>query len=103
MIANIKDKVEERVTDHMFWLWTSLNYSDEFFELAISGPDALQKGKEISLKYIPNSVIASGNKPSNLYLLKDRFFKDETYIYVCVDNTCKFPVSSIEEAIKLIE
>ena len=103
MIANIKDKVEERVTDHMFWLWTSLNYSDEFFELAISGPDALQRGKEISLKYIPNSVIASGNKPSNLYLLKDRFFKDETYIYVCVDNTCKFPVSSIEEAIKLIE
>ena len=63
----------------------------------------VSKGKEISLKYIPNSVIASGNKPSNLYLLKDRFFDDETYIYVCVDNTCKFPVNSIEEAIKLIE
>ena len=103
MISGVKDKIEERVTDHMFWLWASLNYSNKFFELAISGPDALKKGKAFSLQYLPNSIIAAGNKPSDLYLLKDRFFKDETYIYVCVDNTCKFPVTSIEEAIKLLD
>ena len=87
----------------MFWLWASLNYSDKFFELAISGPDAFKKGKELSFRYFPNSLIAAGNKPSNLYLLKDRFFKDETYIYVCVDNTCKFPVTTIKDAIKLMD
>ena len=103
MISGVKDKMEERVTDHMFWLWASLNYSNKFFELAISGPDALKKGKAFSLQYLPNSIIAAGNKPSDLYLLKDRFFKDETFIYVCVDNTCKFPVKSIEEAIKLLD
>ena len=103
MIFGIKNKIQERVTDHMFWLWNSLNYSEKFFELAISGSSALQKGKDFSLRYIPNSIIAAGNKPSDLYLLKSRFFKDETYIYVCVDNTCQFPVTSIEEAIKLLD
>jgi hypothetical protein len=35
-------------------------------------------------------------------LLKDRYFEDETFIYVCVDNTCKFPVTTIEKAEILI-
>lgn len=103
MINNIIANLENRVTDHMFWFWASLNYSDSFFELAISGPKAQQKGKELSLEYLPNAVIAAYNKPSDMYLLKDRFVKDETYIYVCVNNTCKFPVTNIKEALKLMD
>ena len=103
MINNIIGKLESRVTDHMFWFWSSFNYSDSFFELAISGPDAKEKAKELSLEYLPNAIIAANNEPSDFYLLKERFFKDETYIYVCVNNTCKFPVTNIKEALKLID
>ena len=103
MINNIIGKLESRVTDHMFWFWASFNYSDSFFELAISGPDAKEKAKELSLEYLPNAIIAANNEPSDFYLLKERFFKDETYIYVCVNNTCKFPVTNIKEALKLID
>ena len=103
MINNIVGKLESRVTDHMFWFWSSLNYSSSFFELAISGPDAKEKAKELSLEYLPNAIIAANNEPSDFYLLKERFFKDETYIYVCVNNTCKFPVTNIKEALKLID
>jgi len=52
---------------------------------------------------LPNALIAASNIPSELYLLKDRYFKDETYIYVCVDNTCKFPVTTAPEAIELMK
>ena len=103
MINNIIGKLESKVTDHMFWFWASFNYSDSFFELAISGPDAKEKAKELSLEYLPNAIIAANNEPSDFYLLKERFFKDETYIYVCVNNTCKFPVTNIKEALKLID
>ena len=103
MINNIIGKLESRVTDHMFWFWSSFNYSDSFFELAISGPHAKEKAKELSLEYLPNAIIAANNEPSDFYLLKERFFKDETYIYVCVNNTCKFPVTNIKEALKLID
>ena len=103
MINNIIANLENRVTNHMFWFWSSLNYSDSFFELAIAGPTAKQKAKELSLEYLPNAIIAAYNEPSELYLLKDRFVEEETYIYVCVNNTCKFPVTNIKEALKLMD
>ena len=54
-------------------------------------------------EYLPNVLIAASQKVSNLYLLKDRYFKDETYIYVCVDNTCKFPVTTVSKALDLMK
>jgi uncharacterized protein YyaL (SSP411 family) len=36
------------------------------------------------------------------YLIKNRYIKGETLIYVCVNNYCKFPVQTIDKALKLI-
>jgi len=102
MINNIIHNLNERVTDHLLWLNNSHNYSQKFYELAISGKNATSKANELMEKYLPNALIAASNTRSDLYLLKDRYFDDETYIYVCVDNTCKFPVTTAKEAIKLM-
>lgn len=102
MINNISKKIKERVTDHLLWLWLSHNYSNKFYELAISGKKAKEKAKELMLKYLPNTLTAASDNSSEMYLLKDRYFEDETYIYVCVDNTCKFPVTTIEKAEALL-
>jgi uncharacterized protein YyaL (SSP411 family) len=102
MINNISDNLNDRVTDHLLWLNNSHNYSQKFYELAISGKNATLKANELMEKYLPNALIAASNTKSDLYLLKDRYFDDETYIYVCVDNTCKFPVTTALEAIKLM-
>jgi uncharacterized protein YyaL (SSP411 family) len=102
MINNISDNLNDRVTDHLLWLNNSHNYSQKFYELAISGKNATSKANELMEKYLPNALIAASNTKSDLYLLKDRYFDDETYIYVCVDNTCKFPVTTAPEAIKLM-
>ena len=103
MINNISNNLNDRVTDHLLWLSNSHNYSQKFYELAISGKKAISKANELMEKYLPNALIAASNIPSELYLLKDRYFKDETYIYVCVDNTCKFPVTTAPEAIELMK
>ena len=103
MISNVSGKIKERVTDHMLWLWLSLNYSNKFYEFAICGQKAKEKSEILSSYYLPNSVIAASNKPSEMYLLKGRFIRGETNIYVCVDNTCKFPVQTIDEALELID
>ena len=99
MINNISENLNERVTDHLLWLSNSHNYSQKFYEIAISGTNAIERANELMEKYLPNSLTAASNEISELYLLKDRYFKDETYIYVCVDNTCKFPVTSVLEAL----
>jgi uncharacterized protein len=103
MINNISENLNERVTDHLLWLSNSHNYSQKFYEIAISGTNAIERANELMEKYLPNSLTAASNEISELYLLKDRYFKDETYIYVCVDNTCKFPVTSVLEALSLME
>ena len=54
-------------------------------------------------EYLPNALVAASKSVSELYLLKDRYFKDETYIYVCVDNTCKFPVTKVLNALELMK
>ena len=103
MINNISDNLNDRVTDHLLWLNNSHNYSQKFYEIAISGNNAIAKAEEIMEEYLPNVLIAASEKVSNLYLLKDRYFKDETYIYVCVDNTCKFPVTTVPKALNLMK
>lgn len=58
--------------------------------------------KEINSIYFPNILIAATKKDSNRYLLKNRYIKGENLIYVCVNNTCKFPVNNVKEALNLI-
>ena len=103
MINNVSEVIKERVTDHLLWLNNSHNYSQKFYEIAISGKNALVKANELMEKYLPNTITAASDTETNFYLLKDRYFEDETYIYVCVDNTCKFPVTSVTEALGLMK
>ncbi|MDA9826671.1 thioredoxin domain-containing protein [Flavobacteriaceae bacterium] len=103
MINNVSEVIKDRVTDHLLWLYNSHNYSQKFYEIAISGKNALVKANELMEKYLPNTITAASDTETNFYLLKDRYFEDETYIYVCVDNTCKFPVTSVSEALGLMK
>ena len=57
-----------------------------------------QGEKKLNKKYLPNKLLAGSTKESDLFLLQNRFVKDETFIYVCIDNTCKMPVSEIKKA-----
>ena len=103
MINNVSETIKDRVTDHLLWLNNSHNYSQKFYEIAISGNNAIGKAEEVMEEYLPNALVAASKSESELYLLKDRYFKDETYIYVCVDNTCKFPVTKVSKALELMK
>ena len=71
--------------------------------LAISGQDVMSKLNELHQTYLPNILIAGSNKDSNQALLKNRYIEDETLIYVCVNNSCKLPVTEIKDAIALLK
>ena len=51
--------------------------------------------KLASLKY-------ASKKDSKQYLLNNRYVKGENLIYVCVNNSCKFPVNKVTEALKIL-
>ena len=102
MIDAITNDLVTNTLDYMNWLNVALDYNDEFFEIVISGKKSIQMAKEISASYFPNILIAASKKDSDKYLLKNRYIKGENLIYVCVNNTCKFPVDNVDAALKLI-
>lgn len=84
--------------------WTKLIGTKAFgaYEIAIVGNNARQKNFHIQKKYLPTSIFMGG-KDENLPLLQSKLVEGETLIYVCQNKTCKYPVSSAEEAIGIIE
>ena len=64
---------------------------------------AHKKIKEINQTYLPGKLIAGSTTPGELPLLKGRHLEGKTFIYVCVDNTCKLPVTSTKTAMDLLK
>ena len=102
MLNEISTQLINNSLDYMNWLSVSLEYYDNFYEVVISGKKSIEMAKEINSIYLPNILIAASKKDSEKYLLKNRYIKGENLIYVCVNNTCKYPVSTVDEALKLI-
>ncbi|WP_299110721.1 thioredoxin domain-containing protein [uncultured Winogradskyella sp.] len=102
MLSNVNEDIKEIPSGYTNWLELYLNYSNPYYEVAISGLEAHSKLKEFDKSYIPNVLISGSDKNTHLPLLKNKFIEDETYIYVCVNGTCKLPVTTTKEAIEQI-
>ena len=68
-----------------------------YFEVAVSGKDALKRVKEINKKYIPNKLICGSSMDSALPLLENRYIENKTLIYVCVHKTCQLPTEKLKQ------
>ena len=102
MLNNIKANAIKYGGGASNWLILYNNYLGDFYEIAVSGSEAVQKIKEINKVYIPNKLIVGSTKDSDLPLLEYKYSKKETIIYVCVDGACKLPVNETEQALKQI-
>jgi uncharacterized protein len=76
-------------------------------EVAIIGPQAQQFRRELE-SYLTTGVVFAGSETpvpgSKLPLLQDRGLKDgQTTIYICESGACQLPVTSVAEAIKLLD
>ena len=102
MLRTINDDMLKIPTGYTNWLALYLNYSNPYFEVAISGKDADNKLKELQVNYLPNILISGSQTESHLPLLKNKFNEDETLIYVCINGTCKLPVNTVKKALSQI-
>ncbi|MCF6223000.1 MAG: thioredoxin domain-containing protein [Flavobacteriaceae bacterium] len=103
MLNNIKEKAIKYGAGASNWLNLYANYIGDFYEIAISGEDALEKLKELNQNYIPNKLIVGSTKESNLVLLEYKYSANKTTIYVCVDGACQLPVNKVSDALKQIK
>ncbi len=95
MLNNIKIDALQSPMEYYNWLDLMLNYTNSYFEVALSGKEAVAKTSQLQSYYLPNILIAGATKESKLPILEDRFVENETYIYICVDRACKRPEKDI--------
>lgn len=103
MVKNMVSNATNAPSGFANWLNVMLNYTKPYYEVAISGEDAIDKVEELTQNYLPNILISGATSESNLPLMKNRFNDDDTYIYVCVNGTCRLPVLEVEKAISLLK
>jgi uncharacterized protein YyaL (SSP411 family) len=102
MLNNILPEIEQYPSTFSNWLDLMLNFSHNYYEVAVVGKEAKEKIMELNKTYLPNKLIIGSTEDNDLPLLKNRYIEDQTFIYVCVNKACKLPVSEVEKAIPLI-
>ena len=102
MSLSVTQEFEAYPSGYSNWFDLIYNLKSNYYEVAVVGKNALEKVKQINSKYIPNKLIIGSTTENNLPLLKNRFIKDKTLIYVCVNKACKMPTESVEESVSLI-
>ena len=84
------------------WFDLIYNLKSNYYEVAIVGENAINQINKLNSKYIPNKLIIGSKFENNLPLLKNRYVKGKTLIYVCVNKACKMPTESLAESISMI-
>jgi len=103
MLKNMIPIMENYGSAYSNWLDLYSNFSQDYYEIVLSGKDAIEKLQEINQKYIPNKLLCGSLTKSELPLLQHRFNESKTMVYVCINNTCQLPTEKTSEALKLIK
>ncbi|MEO1626574.1 MAG: thioredoxin domain-containing protein [Bacteroidota bacterium] len=103
MLLSMKQSVGRYPSSFGQWATSMLSQVGGTYELAVIGEGALDLAREWQKCDLPFHVLMASERPNDRFpLLKDKQLSKDTYIYVCKDYVCQYPVQSIEDAMELI-
>lgn len=103
MLNNLKKDIYKNPLSYSNWLQLMTNFSKPYYEVAIVGKDISRISTSLHQEYLPNILIAGSDKDSKLPLLLNKYVPSDTYIYVCVNGSCKLPQKDIFKALRTID
>ena len=102
MVSSVQSVIDNNMNSYSVWANNILNRVESFYEIAVIGPESKLITDQITSYFSPNSIVVQSKTESDLPLFIDRFFEDETYIYVCQNKTCQRPETNINLALKQV-
>ncbi len=103
MLKTVQAQIKTQPQSYANWLDLMLNFTETFYEIAITGKNAVRIRKELQEEYFPHTVFAGSINDSEVAVLKSRFKENKDLIYICSDGKCDLPLNSVEESIKKIK
>ncbi|GEP92279.1 hypothetical protein SAMN05660909_04267 [Chitinophaga terrae (ex Kim and Jung 2007)] len=103
VVSAISQTTVRYPTSFGVWAIQLLQFVKGTPELAIVGPQFLERMNEAGNWFIPFRVLVGASKTvTDIPLLNGREYENETLVYLCKDYHCIKPVSYIKEIINLI-
>jgi uncharacterized protein YyaL (SSP411 family) len=102
MVSSVQKIIDGNINSYSVWGNNILNRVESFYEIAIIGPNAKKVTEDITEYFTPNTIVVQSEIESEIPLFIDRFFDDETYIYVCQNKTCQRPETNINLALEQV-
>ncbi|MEO0040639.1 MAG: hypothetical protein RL329_87, partial [Bacteroidota bacterium] len=103
MLASIQASVEKYPTSFSKWASVLSMVIQPTSEIAILGDNAFAQAKILQKYFLPNTILmASVGAEEDLPLLKDRFVAGKTLFYWCQNASCRMPVETIDELLKML-
>lgn len=99
MLGSVQEEMKNYGSGYSNWGCLALYLAYPLREVAIVGNNVNEKLLELCKQGLTNTILAVNADASDLPLLKNRYVAGKTLIYVCVNNACKMPVGSVEEAL----
>jgi len=100
MLSTVKENTIKGGTYYSNWDVLMSWFISPPYSVAILGDDFESKRKALNAQYYPNVFFSGGNKEGQLALLENKLIPGQTTIYVCQNNSCKYPVTDVNEAMK---
>ncbi len=85
------------------WLGIQVEECTLSREIVIIGFEAKRVKKELAPYLMPSDRLYVSTTDSELPIFKNRFAKEETLTFVCVNKACGLPARSLEDAVALVK
>ncbi len=102
LLNTVPNNMAAYPTGHSNWAQLALQHAYPFYEIAITGPEAVPLRLDFASHYLPNRIFLGSTTASELPLLKEKTSAGST-IFVCVEKACQLPVNTVEAALKQIQ
>ncbi len=103
MIESLKTIVSKHPNSFGIWAALAINIAAGINEIAIIGTNMIPLLKEMLLQYLPNKILQSTDALSSMPLLAEKPVFEKTFLYLCLNSTCKFPYDTTTDVLGDIE
>lgn len=103
MLINVQENLNQNIFSYSNWGLLEIHFIKPIYEIAVVGPDWDKLRKTIDSSYLPDAILLGGKNEGTLSLLENKLIPGQTTIYVCVDKTCKIPVTDVPAALNQLK
>ncbi len=102
MLQNVQASLKKGQVYYANWDLLLMRFLVPAKEVVLMGAKSKDWNIEIQKNYHFNTVFVGSHQQEYLPLMQDRYQEERSLIYVCVNKSCKLPVTSVKEAVELL-